>query len=674
MTSEIEKNRHLFVSYNIYRLRQLIRYLSEEKFDLFQLIPFFLHVNQPEYPGYIETDRIFYGIYKFQNSGFFKYAIKKYQLKNEIDYIISNDPTVIQGLYLMGSAGTLTQSEKSDFDYWVVVDLKTLSDDDHYLLMEKVKKIERWCYEKHQQEVTFFIMDVEKIKANDFSAVDSESSGSAQKTLLKEEFYRTFIMLAGKIPLWSVVPSGTSDKQYDELCLAMLNENSDYINTGNLTLIDPNECLGAILWQVYKAKNDPVKSIIKASLIAYYYFNDSQTEAVVCNILKEKFSEIKIEAHLFDPYTIVFEKIILFYKEIDDLTGLHLIRDCIFLRLLGYPLTTLPDLESPKGKLLMKLAGEWGFNLEKLDRLKKFYAWSEEEKLKFENLVYDKLSFIYELILRSSDELVEIDMKEADLDILVNRTATFRQKVEGKIIFASAFLRRNNKERVFKLKEAVIENGLNHWQVYLSIQYGQNIGDQLVYVGKSFLKSVGWLLSNQFVDSDFSNVKVEISEEQNHFTNPASSVNLVFDFFKSYFTKRPDYVYREERRNDRILFYINGDQRTGSENLYSVDYLLINSWGELYFDTLNLSCLERTAQKCYKIAITVFHLLQAENGSNFQYFVCKPQSVEGRSIPDVIDNLIDKLKNESGMSEPDSKEQPPTALSETKHKPFLDIL
>ena len=89
---------------------------------------------------------------------------------------------------------------------------------------------------------------------------------------------------------------------------------------------------------------------------------------------------------------------------------------------------------------------------------------------------------------------------------------------------------------------------------------------------------------------------------------------------------------------------------------------------------MNLSCLERISQKCYKITITVFHLLQAEDNSNFQYFIYKPKNIENRSIPDVIDNLVDNLKNGSERSGPDSEEQIPIALLEKKHKPFLDIL
>ena len=37
-----------------------------------------------------------------------------------------------------------------------------------------------------------------------------------EKTILKEEFYRTFIIIAGQVPVWIVLPSGLDDEKYLE--------------------------------------------------------------------------------------------------------------------------------------------------------------------------------------------------------------------------------------------------------------------------------------------------------------------------------------------------------------------------------------------------------------------------------------------------------------------------
>ncbi len=53
IASAIQQNRAYFISYNIAHLRELIRYLSAEKFELFHTLPFLLHVNSPKFPGYV---------------------------------------------------------------------------------------------------------------------------------------------------------------------------------------------------------------------------------------------------------------------------------------------------------------------------------------------------------------------------------------------------------------------------------------------------------------------------------------------------------------------------------------------------------------------------------------------------------------------------------------------
>jgi len=43
-------NKKCFITYNIARLRELIRYLPEEKLDLFYTIPLLVHMNSPDLP------------------------------------------------------------------------------------------------------------------------------------------------------------------------------------------------------------------------------------------------------------------------------------------------------------------------------------------------------------------------------------------------------------------------------------------------------------------------------------------------------------------------------------------------------------------------------------------------------------------------------------------------
>jgi len=57
-------------------MREAIRYLAPKKLEIFIKIPFLLHINSPQYPGYIDAGISPHGIWNFENSGFYKEALK----------------------------------------------------------------------------------------------------------------------------------------------------------------------------------------------------------------------------------------------------------------------------------------------------------------------------------------------------------------------------------------------------------------------------------------------------------------------------------------------------------------------------------------------------------------------------------------------------------------------
>ena len=210
----IQQRKSAFISYNISRLRELIRYLTPKKLELFDIIPLLMHVNLPGLPGYLDTPEPPIGIYRFYGSGFHKRAVKRLRIKDAESLSAAPTRYDIHGIYLMGSSGTIGQTDFSDFDYWLLIDKETLGEEKLSKLRIKLVEIERWSLEIYRHSVKFFAVDIQDLRNNVFSAVDTESSGSAQKTLLKEEFYRTFILIAGRIPYWAVLPPGLEDNDY----------------------------------------------------------------------------------------------------------------------------------------------------------------------------------------------------------------------------------------------------------------------------------------------------------------------------------------------------------------------------------------------------------------------------------------------------------------------------
>jgi adenylate cyclase class 1 len=203
-------------------------------------------------------------------------------------------------------------------------------------------------------------------------------------------------MIAGKIPLWAVLPPDLSEDETQRFMAAMADSEismEDYIDTGHLKAIDSRECLGALLWQVYKARKDPVKSLIKSSLASSYAFMDDDDSNLVSAQIRKRFESASIDDYQDDPYTLVFETIMDFYRDMNDEDGLELIRQCIFLRLWSYPLMVEPVESSPKGRLMIRFLDQWKPARETIGRLTHFDLLSEREKIAFEDRIFDKLSF-----------------------------------------------------------------------------------------------------------------------------------------------------------------------------------------------------------------------------------------------------------------------------------------
>jgi hypothetical protein len=451
-------------------------------------------------------------------------------------------------------------------------------------------------------------------------------------------------MIAGKIPFWAVRPSVLPEGLTADAALAL--SGPDYIDSGDLTAIDTRECLGAILWQVYKARKDPVKSLIKSSLVAFYAFNAATPDALLSVRVKAAFGKTRLDDYLYDPYVTVFDTITTFYEEMDDRQGLSLIRQCIMLRLLGYPDIERPDPDGPKGRLLARFADAWGRGRDELARLSTMASWREVDRIDFEERLFDKLSFLYELILRSlEDGEAVITMRPEDLTILKNRTAAFIQKKPGKIPRCSTILRARASH--LSLWIGPDRDCKGAWAVY-------GHGDPTaLFTGPEYLKVLGFVFANALNEARF-------ITHPRHFQKIRAFLDGLFP--------RPDAVFSQPPRMEKIVILFKED---ASGNLNAADHLTFNSWGEFYFDSIELSSLESLEGKCYKTAEFIFTTHMKHPDSKLQYLICQPGKGSQFSLEDIVQAQLDGLEQRC-----------PTRISpvpeETrlpgKPKPFLDKL
>jgi len=245
------------------------------------------------------------------------------------------DPILIEALYTIGSVGSVAQNAASDLDYWVCYDPEDMPENLIDGLMDKLEHIERWADETFGLEVHFFTMDLDNIRNNNFGFSDSESSGSAQALLLKEEFYRSAVCAAGKAPLWWVTPPGTSDKDYERIRTALAGGRAAdrYVDLGNLIAIPPEEFFGASLWQIVKALKSPFKSIMKFGLLEKYIASGEGADpALLCDRLKENLARGCNGLDKVDPYVLMYREVSGHYARTKEKDSLKLVSLSFFLK------------------------------------------------------------------------------------------------------------------------------------------------------------------------------------------------------------------------------------------------------------------------------------------------------------------------------------------------------
>ncbi|MGE4297346.1 MAG: class I adenylate cyclase [Desulfovibrionaceae bacterium] len=233
----------------------------------------------------------------------------------------------IEAIFTIGSLGSVAQGAGSDIDYWVCADLKAMDPAHKAALSAKLEALTAWADEAFGLEAYFFLMDTEAVRRNNFGFSDKESSGSAQALLLKEEFYRSALLVAGRPPVWWFSEAGASQAAYEktkaELAKAM---GADFaIDLGHMAPIPAEEYFGASLWQIVKGLKSPFKSILKFGLLEFYTSGTSHERTLLCDRIKANILARRQALFDVDPYVILYREVADYYRGTGGSANLSLI-------------------------------------------------------------------------------------------------------------------------------------------------------------------------------------------------------------------------------------------------------------------------------------------------------------------------------------------------------------
>ncbi len=644
------ERRGAFGTYNVARLGELIRRLPEEKRKSFETVPLLLHLNAKGLPGYVDHPRIPHGIYRFSDSGFWKMGRRRLGIEEATIQSFLLKRYYVRGIYLVGSSGTQAQTEISDLNYWVVIDRESVDEEQRELLSQKLDGIKEWAREDHGQALTFLVLDLDQVRQNDFSAWTEPFVALPQGSLMKEEFYRTFILIAGHIPFWAVLPDGLNEEEYDRWTkevgrlsgLDFVAE--DYVDLGPVTSINRKECPGAILSEISRFRQDPVRSLIKASLLAHHcFFREEQ--GLLCENIKLAFSKPKSGGESPDPSVFGFERAVRFYETIDDPDGFDLIKRCVYLRLSGYPGPCPPKETDPNRDVLNRFRRQWAWSSDQGDQIESYGDWTEAERLGMEDRILHKLWFLFHLMAKAGEEQQEGgETGPSDLDPLRNRAEERLASKPGQIPYASAYLRARRDSLSLRVEARKDPAGGDRWAVYDQWRPGSREDKPSLFSDPQLLRVLAWIVMNGLYSPERSSVVLRNVQS-------AIVARRAEAFLKDMQRFFPTKASAEDLRADpawvKLLVVLDiglGPQQRG---LTSVDFLIRNTWGEMFYLPLDLGHVENKPLRCYEVASRVRQYQGQTPAGEFEYQIYHSRSIEDAQTAKNIEECIGSFRNDN---------------------------
>ncbi len=431
-------NRQSFLRFNRFKIHRNLITLSEIDQTIFLIIPRLLHVHQEGLPGYFEGNPPC-GIHNFKLDQEAQYAMEKMFP----DVIMRRNPElnpVIHTALLMGSVGSIAQTKKSDLDYTLLIDKKDFTEESMKLFQKKLNLIETWTWDNYNLETHFFINDYEEVKNNIFGESDSESTGSALAKLLKEEMYRTMIIVTGKVPFWLISPVDSDDDRYDKLYQKLQNgetllKREEFIDMGNVDDISQGEYFGGAIWALIKSFKSPFKTLMKMGILEEYMFGNTKSN-LLCHQIKDKyFGDIPYLD--IDPYLVMFERVQQFFKESKDEEAVDALRHAFYLKV-GTQVT--PE-ELEKGSkvwrkmVLIDMLNDWGWDAAKVERLNNYGNWQMMHKVDLGNKINKILMASYKNISEKNKSLdpSESLITEKDTHLLGRKLFSFYRTAPNKV-------------------------------------------------------------------------------------------------------------------------------------------------------------------------------------------------------------------------------------------------
>ncbi len=463
---QLKKIQDRFYKVNRQRLSNTGEILQGQQKDFFDLLPLLFHVNDPELPGYI-SDKTPSGISQYSPLHV-SLKVAKRHFKSYKHNRRARHQMDIHAMFFMGSSGTIAYTQKSDFDVWLIhsPELDSAQCEE---LAEKAKAVEQWA-ESLKLEVHFFIFDVDSFRSGQHQSLSIESSGSTQHYLLLDEFYRSSLLVAGRFPLWWLVPP-EQEENYDEyvklLFYGNLVDEADVIDLGKSSPVPANEFFGAAVWQLYKGIHSPYKSVLKLLLMEVYASEHPEIE-LLSTCYKRSIYQDKTDISVLDPYIIMYKKVEEYLMCRNDHQRLNIFRECFYFKIgekLSKPVQKNND--NWRRSLLEDLMLSWGWEQSNFTLLDMYDSWRIDDVMKQRDNLTKTLTDSYRFLSDFARRYADVyRVSQTELNVLGRKLYAAFEKKNGKVEIINHGFNPDMIETEITIQQARNQDGQNVWLLY----------------------------------------------------------------------------------------------------------------------------------------------------------------------------------------------------------------
>lgn len=586
------------------RQQRIMEFLQSRQQVFLHLLPLIFHRNHPLLPGFISSET---------PAGIPDYTPNKQsinaagQFSKSFIYkrrALSRHP--IQGIFLMGSVSSIVFSKTSDMDIWLCYQ-PGLSASEINELQQKATAVEKWA-ESLELEVHFFLIDSTRLSKGQNAPISSESSGSTQHYLLLEEFYRTAIFIAGRIPAWWLVPPH-QENNYSPYLKHLLDhrfiDENDIIDFGGLESIPAEEFISGALWHIYKSISSPHKSLLKLFLMESYA-SEYPSPKWLCIDLKKEVYQGCMDIKRLDPYLLIYAKVEDYLQNSGSSQQINLARQCFYLKIMGPSHKTIDSqLQTLRSNYIQSIAKQWNWPENLLDTFHKQKYWDIKKATQEHIIIRTQLKHSLRTVLQLAGNYVKSNYRENnELKLISRKLYAFLEKKPGKVEIITTRTTVHAKEDALSIIETQGKNNTSIWTLYAcGLTPEEPSASNLIKKDTHLLNLLGWLVINglyhkqlklHFESHNISLSNIELHQLLKQLSqlfskdlkeNSLSSYNkadsllgslIIINLGQSLINERKDGMLVLSERSDPLSY-----GKTRQCFIQKVDQISVSSWGEI---------------------------------------------------------------------------------------------